>query len=103
MARHIKPVCRKIGISDIGWHDLRHTYTTWGRSAGVPVETMRDQLGHASSVLTLDVYSHAGDDREGAVEAIDNYVQACGKTCEKTETRNPKRVPLGDFGDPEAA
>ena len=107
MARHIKPVCRKIGISDIGWHDLRHTYTTWGRRAGIPVETMRDQLGHTSSVLTLDVYSHAGDDREGAAEAIDDYVQSfgksCGKTFEKTEPRNPKTEPLGDCDDFEAA
>ena len=50
---------------------------------GVPIETMRDQLGHTSSVLTLDLYSHAGDDREGAAEAIENYVQTCGK-------RNPR-------------
>ncbi len=85
MARHIKPVCRKLGITDIGWHDLLHTYTTWGRRAGVPVEAMRDQLGHASSVLTLDVYSHAGDDRESAVQAIENYVQTCGK-------RNPSKI-----------
>ena len=99
MARHIKPVCRKLGIADIGWHDLRHTYTTWGRRAGVPIETMRDQLGHTSSVLTLDLYSHAGDDREGAAEAIENYVQTCGKR----NPRNPKTEPLGDFDDSEAA
>ena len=103
MARHIKPVCRKIGITDIGWHDLRHTYTTWGRRAGVPVETMRNQLGHASSVLTLDVYSHAGDDREGAVELIEQYVQACGKPRKKRNPRNPKTEPLDDFDDSEVA
>jgi integrase len=72
VARHIKPAALRIGISAISWHDLRHTYTTWGRRAGIKAETMRDQLRHSSVLMTLDVYSHA-QDRVGEAKLIENY------------------------------
>ena len=88
-ARHILPACKKLKLPNIGWHDLRHTYTTWGRRAGVPVEAMRDQLGHASAMLTLDVYSHAGDDPKKAAAAIERYA----KVLWKTDPGAPNRYP----------
>ena len=72
IARHIKPACRKLGIPEVSWHDFRYTYTTWGRNAGVKAETMRDQLGHSSVLMTLDVYSQV-DDRRSEAEAIERY------------------------------
>ena len=72
VARHIKPMCRKLGIPEVSWHDLRHTYTTWGRRAGVKAEAMRDQLGHSSVLMTLDVYSHT-EDRESEAALIERY------------------------------
>jgi len=56
----------------VSWHDFRHTYTTWGRRAGVQAEGMRDQLGHASVQTTLDIYSHV-DSQDGLAQAIENY------------------------------
>jgi len=53
IARYIKPACKALGLPPVGWHSLRHTYTTWGRLAGMKAETMRDQLGHASVLMTL--------------------------------------------------
>jgi integrase len=70
--RHIKPACKRLGLPAVSWHDLRHTYTTWGRLAGMKAETMRDQLGHASVLMTLDVYSHA-QDRAGEAALIEQY------------------------------
>lgn len=70
--RHIKPACRRLGIPVVSWHDLRHTYTTWGRRAGVRAESMRDQLGHSSVTTTLDIYSHV-DSQDGVAEAIEAY------------------------------
>ena len=46
VARYVKPACETLGLPAVSWHDLRHTYTTWGRLAGMKAETMRDQLGH---------------------------------------------------------
>ena len=72
IARYIKPACQRLGIPKVSWHDLRYTYTTWGRQAGVKAETMRDQLGHSSVLMTLDVYSQV-DDRRSEAEAIERY------------------------------
>lgn len=70
--RHLKPGCRQLGIPEVSWHDLRHTYTTWGRKAGVNAEAMRDLLGHESVKTTLDIYSHV-DDQGAAAMAIEDY------------------------------
>lgn len=75
VARHIKPACVKLGIPEVSWHDLRHTYTTWGRKAGIQAESMRDQLGHASVLMTLDVYSHV-DNRDAMAARIEQYAWA---------------------------
>ena len=72
VARHLKPAALRVGVPVISWHDLRHTYTTWGRLAGIKAETMRDQLGHASVLMTLDVYSHA-QDRTKEANLIEGY------------------------------
>ena len=71
VSRHVKPACVKLGIPLMSWHDFRHTFTTWGRRAGVKAETMRDQLGHSSVQITLDIYSHvdAEDADAGQIEA----------------------------------
>ena len=73
IARDVKPACKSLGLPAVSWHDLRHTYTTWGRLAGMKAETMRDQLGHSSVLMTLDVYSHA-QDRSGEAAMIEQYV-----------------------------
>lgn len=46
-------------------HQLRHWYATQLRKAGVPLEVIRDLLGHAS-VATTEVYTKV-EDHEGAL------------------------------------
>jgi integrase len=53
----IKPVSKRLGIPEFSWHALRRSYTSWGRQAGIAAETMRDQLGHSSVLITQDIYS----------------------------------------------
>ncbi len=74
-ARRLKPTCLKLGLPKVGRHDLRHTYATWGRRVGVSPEMMRDQLGHSSIRMTLDVYSHVDDRADGAA-LIESYAMA---------------------------
>jgi len=59
VGRHLEAAAEAAKVPVVSWHDLRHTYTTWGRLAGMKPEIMRDQLGHSSVLMTLDVYSHA--------------------------------------------
>jgi len=63
----------------MSWHDFRHAYTTWGRQAGVEAEIMRDQVGHASVLMTQDLYTHL-EDRTSAVEGIGGFVWTLNRT-----------------------
>ena len=57
-----------IGFPDLKLHELRHTAATLLLGNGVDVKTVQHRLGHASSSLTLDQYSHAlpAKDKEAA-------------------------------------
>ena len=76
--RHLAPAAKAAGLSPVAFHDLRHSYTTWGRLAGMKPEIMRDQLGHSSVLITLDTYSHVNqaEERAGAVSMIEKYAMA---------------------------
>jgi len=47
------------GLAPIRLHDLRHTYATLALSAGIHPKVVSEIIGHASTSITLDVYSHA--------------------------------------------
>lgn len=49
-------------------HDLRHTHATLMLAKGVPVTVVSERLGHASPVITLQVYAHVlpGSQRDAA-------------------------------------
>lgn len=49
--------CRRAGIADFRIHDLRHTCAAWLVSAGVPLASVRDLLGH-STVKMTERYAH---------------------------------------------
>lgn len=61
-------------------HDARHTYASWLRQAGIPLETIQDLLGHAS-IITTQRYAHLGNTQNAAVKA------ALDATSEKTKPR----------------
>ncbi len=42
----------------ISLHGLRHTYASVGLSGGMRLEDVSEQLGHASIVITKDIYGH---------------------------------------------
>jgi integrase len=49
---------RKAGLPPIRLHDLRHTYATLALEAGVHPKIVSERLGHATTGITLDLYSH---------------------------------------------
>jgi integrase len=63
------PVARvRPPVEKVRLHDLRHYHATRLLSAGVPVATVSKRLGHTSSAVTLNTYSHwlPEQDREAA-------------------------------------
>lgn len=52
-------VCRRAKITDLHFHDLRHTFSTLLQEEGVDYETRQALLGHKMPGKTAD-YSHGG-------------------------------------------
>ncbi len=57
-ARQFPRLCEAAGVPRIRFHDLRHTHATWLLAAGVHPKVVAARLGHSSTKLTLDTYSH---------------------------------------------
>jgi integrase len=49
---------RRAGVKKIRLHDLRHTWATLALQAGVHPKVVSERLGHATTGITLDIYSH---------------------------------------------
>jgi integrase len=49
---------RRAGVKQIRLHDLRHTWATLALQAGVHPKVVSERLGHATTGITLDIYSH---------------------------------------------
>ncbi len=56
--RRFKKVASDIGIPDLRFHDLRHSYATLALENGVDPKTVSTNLGHATVAFTLDKYGH---------------------------------------------
>jgi integrase len=60
MGSHIQPIARKLGIQKrIGWHRFRRTYSSILKDNGEDVKVVQELLRHASTKVTLDVYTQA--------------------------------------------
>lgn len=66
MLRAFKAAARRAGIDAGRTHDLRHTFASWLRQAGVELDVVQDLLGHAS-IATTQRYTHLGESKRDAV------------------------------------
>ena len=51
-------------IEDFCPHRARHTYTSLAYEAGADVKMVSQILGHASTSVTLDTYTHLTEDKK---------------------------------------
>lgn len=76
--QYFKQALKKAELPEtIRLYDLRHTCATLLLRAGENPKVVSERLGHASIVLTLDVYSHVLPDmQKAAAEKLENLLFA---------------------------
>jgi integrase len=60
--RALKAAATKAGMVGVGLHTLRHSAATTMLTNGVPLKVVSEILGHASIVITADIYGHVSPD-----------------------------------------
>jgi integrase len=76
-SKALRTAADRLGLP-VRFHDLRHTAATLMLAAGVPLKVVSETLGHASIVVTADVYAHVTPDLKR--EAADAMDRALGGT-----------------------
>jgi integrase len=59
LQKGLKPVARKLGLGNIGFHTIRHACRSWLSSIGAAVGTQKDLLRHSDIATTMNVYGAA--------------------------------------------
>ena len=66
----------KYGISNISFHDLRHTFASLLLEAGESPKIIQELLGHTSITTTMDIYTHISKQSKiKTVKALDDLVK----------------------------
>ena len=78
--RAFQTACKRAGIADFTFHDLRHTCASWLVQADVHLLSVRDVLGHSTTAMT-ERYAHMDNQRiHDAVAVLDEFRSQSGHT-----------------------
>ena len=73
LTKHFKKILHNCGLKNIRLHDLRHSFASLMANKGVPVNTVKEMLGHSDIKTTLSIYTHTVfEDQKKAVSVIDD-------------------------------
>ncbi len=63
-------VCKKAGITDLRFHDLRHTAATLMVTGGIDLVTVKEILGHSSIEMTMRYAHPTPENKRRAVNVL---------------------------------
>jgi integrase len=74
VTRGFQVLAKRAGLPPIRFHALRHTSASLALAAGVPMKVVSERLGHSSTGITADLYTHVsaavGRDAADAIAGI---------------------------------
>ena len=74
---NFKRVMRSLGLSELRFHDLRHTFAVNSLKAGDDIKTVQENLGHATAAFTLDVYGHVTKKmKQDSAQRMEQFIQS---------------------------
>ncbi len=73
---NFKAIVASMGIPDLRFHDLRHSYAVVALINGDDIKTVQGNLGHHTAAFTLDTYAHVTEQMQNESAArMDAYVK----------------------------
>jgi len=85
ITRSFNTACRKAGVEDLRFHDLRHTFATRLVRRGVDLVIIKELMGHASIVTTQRYLHSQADVKLQAVEALTLKPQKPDMKCQMSD------------------
>lgn len=74
--KYFASVLKKLGIKELNFHSLRHTFATRLREQKVDIKVISELLGHSDWKITQSIYVHASlDYKRDSIDTFNYYLQ----------------------------
>ena len=93
-ARYFLPAVEWAGLRKFRLHDLRHTFASHLIQDGASLAYVRDQLGHSSIAITVDLYGHLVPSAN--IAWVDRLDRETSQQLSATQTQPPEQDDAGD-------
>lgn len=79
---------KKYDVSDVRFHDLRHTFASLLLEAGESPKIIQELLGHTTITTTMDIYTHVSPKAKiQAIKTLDGVVKLSEKGSEDNDEK----------------
>jgi integrase len=68
---------KECGIDYIHFHNLRHTFCSYGLKNGIDVKIMSELMGHTKTDITMEIYTHISrEQKEIAIKKLNKKIKS---------------------------